>query len=120
MSTADRNRSIKKTLELAFGRGRVRVRGDRGTAYGWVSVNIDWTPLDAEQARDMQGKCKQLLRAAKIDLGRTYTDDTCQFESDKCSISFNAARYYRTQRMSNGQLAVLANSWGAEWQTVEG
>ena len=34
MSTAIRNRAIKKTLETAFGRGRVTVRGSRGTAYG--------------------------------------------------------------------------------------
>lgn len=120
MDTATRNRSIKKTLELAFGRGKVRVRGDRGTAYGWVSVNIDWTPLDAEQARDMRGKCKQLLHAAQIDLGRAYTDDTCQSETDKCSIDFNPARYYRTLKMSDGRLAVLMDPWGSEWQTVEG
>lgn len=117
-ATADRNRAIKKTLEQAFGRGKVRVRGSRGTGYGWVSVHIDWTPLDSDQSQDMRGKCKQLLRAAKIDLGRTYTDDTCQYESDKCHIDFNQARFYRTQRMESGRLAVLRD-YHSEWETVE-
>lgn len=120
MTIAERNRAIKKTLEQAFGRGKVRVRGSRGTGYGWVSVHIDWTPLDADQAREMRGKCKQLLRAAKIDLGHSYTDDTCLYESDRCDISFNPTRYYRTMRMSDGRLAALTDYHASEWQTVEG
>jgi len=115
----ERNRAIKRTLESAFGKGKVRVRGSRGTAYGWVDVAIDWTPLDSDAARDMAGLCKQLLRAGRIDLGHRYTDDTCQHESDECSIRFNPARYYRTMRLANGKLATLANSYGAEWQTAE-
>jgi len=118
MSMAQRNRAIKRTLESAFGRGKVRVRGARGTAYGYVDVDIDWTPLDVDQSRDMQGLCKALLHAAKIDLGRTYTDDTCQYESDMCHIGFNACRYFRTMRMSDGTLAVLADRYDAEWQSA--
>ena len=34
MTTAARNRQIKKTLEQAFGKNKVRVRGSRGSAYG--------------------------------------------------------------------------------------
>ncbi len=116
---AERNRAIKKTLEQAFGRGKVTVRGSRGTGRGWVSVRIDWTPLDVEQAQEMRGKCKELLNAAKIDLGRSYTDDTCQFTSDMCHLNFNNARYYRTMKMSDGRLAVLRDfCHGTEWETV--
>lgn len=116
MSMAARNRAIKKTLEVAFGRGKITVRGSRGTAYGYVDVRIDWTPLDADQASEMRAQCKALLRAARIDLGRRYTDDTCQFESDECTVSFNRSRYYRTMRHADGTLSVLDHSWGCEWR----
>jgi hypothetical protein len=115
---AVRNRAIKKTLEQAFGRGQVKVRGSRGTGYGFVYVKIEFTPLDMEQRSELESKCKQLLRAAKVDLGRAYTDDTCQYETDKCHISFNTCRYYRTMRMSSGDLAAI-RELGGEWETIE-
>ena len=40
MTTAQRNRAIKTLLEKHYGKGRVWVRGSRGTAYGWVHVYI--------------------------------------------------------------------------------
>jgi hypothetical protein len=40
MTVAERNRRIKQTLIAHYGTGNVRVRGDRGTAYGWVDVRI--------------------------------------------------------------------------------
>ena len=46
MEIAERNRLIKKVLSKSFGAGKVHVRGSRGTAYGWVTVNIDYTPHD--------------------------------------------------------------------------
>lgn len=88
---AQRNRAIKKTLEQAFGRGKVRVRGSRGTAYGYVHVYIDHKPRDWEDASKLVDLCKRLLRAAKVDLGFAYTDDTCQHTTDQCRISFERA-----------------------------
>lgn len=55
MSMAIRNRAIKKTLEAAFGRGKITVRGSRGTGYGYVHAHVDWTPLDVERASRMRG-----------------------------------------------------------------
>ena len=115
--TAERNRAIKRTLESAFGRGKIRVRGARGTAYGWVDVSIDWTPLDSDQSGRMKAECKRLLRAAGIDLGHCFTDDTCQWESDQCHIGFNPARYHRTMRMSDGTLAVMRD-YDGQWQAA--
>jgi len=40
LRVAERNRAIKKALSKVFGRENVRVRGDRGTAYGWVDITI--------------------------------------------------------------------------------
>jgi hypothetical protein len=106
----------KKTLEtVSEFKGKVRVRGSRGTGYGYVSVRIDYTPLDIDVRRDLEDKCKQLLRAAKIDLGRAYTDDTCQHLTDQCSISFNSCRYYRTHRHPDGSLAVI-REYGGSWE----
>jgi len=116
--TAVRNRAIKTTLEAAFGKGKVSVRGSRGTAYGYVTAYVDWTPLDCEQSDRMHAQCKALLRAAGIDLGRAYTDDTCQWECDKTRIEFNAARYYRTRKHSDGTMSVQADRWDNEWQTI--
>ncbi|MGC8936543.1 MAG: hypothetical protein ACP5KV_04170 [Candidatus Methanomethylicaceae archaeon] len=39
-SVARRNKLIKKALVAEFGHGNVSVRGDRGTAYGWVSIKV--------------------------------------------------------------------------------
>jgi len=40
MSIRERNKMIKKLLAKEFGYKNVRVRGDRGTAYGWVDVYV--------------------------------------------------------------------------------
>ena len=115
---AARNRAIKSTLEKAFGRGKVTVRGSRGTGYGYVSVQIDWTPLDSDKAGEMREQCYALLRAANVDLGRRYTDDTCQYTCTECSISFNAARYYRTMRHDDGTMSAIVDRYTGEWQNV--
>jgi hypothetical protein len=121
---AERNRAIKKTLEQAYGRGNVRVRGDRGTAYGWVNVRIDQTPLDMDQAREMKAEVWTLLDAAGLSqqIGTYgYNDPGSDYGyGNKISIEFNAARYYRTMRMSDGTLAAMVDYHDREWQTVEG
>ena len=114
---AERNRAIKRTLESAFGRGKVSVRGSRGTAYGWVHVSIDWTPIDSDQSGRMQAECKRLLIAAGIDLGHSFTDDTCQWESDQCHLGFNAARYHATMRHSDGTLSVRRD-YDSPWESA--
>jgi len=47
MPVAARNRAIKRVLVLEYGAGKVRVWGDRGSAYGWVHIEIAATaPAD--------------------------------------------------------------------------
>ncbi len=72
---ANRNRQIKKVLEQAFGRGKVTVRGSRGTAYGWVTVNIDYAPRSRDEERELTAKVWQLFAAAKIEIGTFGYDD---------------------------------------------
>lgn len=118
MSQAVRNRAIKSTLESVFGRGKVTVRGSRGTAYGYVNVCIDWTPLDIDQSQRMQGELKALLIAAGIDLGRTYRDDTCQHTTDMCHIGFNQSRFFRTMKHADGSMSVIRDYYDSEWETI--
>lgn len=75
MSTAERNRNIKKVLEQAFGRGKIAVRGSRGTAYGWVSVKIAYAPRNQREATELRSRVHQLIKAAKIDIGTYGYDD---------------------------------------------
>jgi len=81
---AERNSKIKKTLEQAFGRGKVRVSGLRGTGYGYVNVIIRYTPRDWQQRAELIKLCGSLLKAAGID---TY-DDTGMHKTDMCHITF--------------------------------
>ena len=115
---ATRNKAIKTTLEAAFGRGKVSVRGSRGTAAGWVSVDIDWTPLDNDQSDRMRSEVYALMAAAKINLGSTYTDDDCRYEMNKCRLSFNRPRYFRTMRAADGTLLARDDAWNAEWKAA--
>jgi hypothetical protein len=117
MDTATRNRQIKKVLTGVFGAGKVNVRGSRGTAYGWVSVTIDHTPLDADRASELRSLCFQLLAKHKIDLGRAYTDDTCQYETNQCHIGFNACRYFRTTTHEDGTMSVI-REYGGQWESA--
>lgn len=121
MTIAERNRAIKRVLENAFGRGKVSVRGSRGTAYGWVDVKIDWTPRDIDQSREMQTHVWALLTAAKLDqeIGTYgYNDPGSDYGCGReIHISFNSCRYHRTMRLSDGKLAVMREYQG-EWETL--
>ena len=122
MKIAERNRAIKRALETAFGRGKVRVRGSRGTAYGWLTVSIDWTPRDIEQRREMESLVWDLLTAAKLDT----TIGTCGYNdpgSDygygrEIHIDFNSCKYYRTMRAADGTLLAMSDRFDAEWVPV--
>ncbi|MEM2352404.1 MAG: hypothetical protein QXT26_08370 [Thermoproteota archaeon] len=54
--TARRNRLIKAALSEVFGRENVSVKGDRGTAYGWVIITIY-----AEKPHE--GECERICLA---------------------------------------------------------
>lgn len=74
MEVAKRNRLIKKVLEQRFGRGKVRVRGSTGTAYGWINVKI-YTPNDGRRWSERNAEVMQLLNANKIEIGTYGYDD---------------------------------------------
>ena len=75
MTITERNRLIKKILSHAFGQGKVRVRGSRGTAYGWVTLDIDYTPHDQERRREVTALIWKLFEKAKIEIGTYGYDD---------------------------------------------
>ena len=74
MTCAERNRLIKKLLTRSFGNG-VTVHGSRGTAYGWVRVNIPYAPKTYDHRNEIERKIWQLFDAAKIDIGTFGYDD---------------------------------------------
>lgn len=71
MEIAARNRLIKKVLSAEFGAGLVTVRGSRGTAYGWVRVDIDKRPKDTEERDAWRAKVWELFKTNNIVIG-TY------------------------------------------------
>ena len=71
---AERNREIKKLLTKAFG-CKVSVRGSRGTATGWVTVDIDYRPRTSAERDELRSKVWELFRAAKIEIGTYGYDD---------------------------------------------
>lgn len=74
MNIAERNRLIKKVLKDAF-KCNVTVRGSRGTAYGWVTVNIDHTPKNVENRRELERLVFKLFDANGIKIGTYGYDD---------------------------------------------
>ncbi len=77
MTTAQRNRKIKALLAAEFGAEKVWVRGDRGTAYGWVSVYIDTAMTETvEQTRAIKARVWELIKdAGDIEIGTYGYDD---------------------------------------------
>lgn len=65
-----KNRIIKKTLEQAFGRGNIRVRGSRGNCV--TTVDINYKPRDLQRWRELEQMCKKLLRANNVNPVRLY------------------------------------------------
>ena len=121
MSCAARNREIKKVLTKAFEGRKVTVRGSRGTAYGWVRVDIDWTPRDPDQAREMEAEIWKLFGAAGLSksIGTYgYDDPGSDYGHGRTiHINFNRPRYFRTHRHSDGTMAVQREYMG-EWETL--
>ncbi len=75
MTIAARNRMIKSLLSKAFAPHKVTVRGSRGTAYGWVTVNIGYAPKSLDERRELVAKIWQIFAAAKIEIGTYGYDD---------------------------------------------
>lgn len=99
---AARNRAIKKTLEHAFGKGKVRVQGGRGTSWGWAEVQIAYSPLDWQQGRELHAQCIALIKAAGIELFHYYGD----MDNDarpEISINFDRCRYRDTFAGKDGR-----------------
>ena len=103
MNTAERNRAIKKALSREFGAKNVRVRGGRGTAYGWVDVTVT-IPVDfqvsdgmyyTEKAKVVMDQTRsrviQILKREGLwdQLGIWYDDDPNATERKEIIIDVN-------------------------------
>ena len=94
MTTAERNRSIKAIISKAFAGYKVSVRGSRGTGYGWVSLDIGYSPRNSSEQQELRAQILQLLAAAKIEIGTYgYDDPGSDYGYGKMiSISFDSLR----------------------------
>jgi len=100
MRVAERNRRIKKALSRVFGRENVRVRGDRGTAYGWVNITViqpkphngdcDWRCEECRRKREsVKQRVWEVLReTGLINHLHTYYDDM-GYRRYECIIQVN-------------------------------
>lgn len=126
MDTAERNRKIKQVLTQAFGAGKVTVRGHRGTAWGWVTVNIAYAPRDIEEQRELTAKVWALFKAANITIGTYGYDDPGSdygFGS-KMHLNFEQCRdvFNTGERVTwNGQTGTVKDRdyrAGGDWYSV--
>lgn len=94
MSCAERNRNLKKLLEQAFGRGKVGVKGSRGTAYGWVTVNIAYAPRDRDEHEQLKAKVWDIINAGQIKIDTYgYNDPGSDYGyGSKIHINFEQCR----------------------------
>jgi hypothetical protein len=95
MTITERNRLIKKILSHAFGHGNVTVKGSRGTAYGWVSIRINYTPHDLERRKEVTALIWKLFEKAKIEIDTYGYDDpgSDYGYGKKVHINFNQCTY---------------------------
>jgi len=63
---AERNRAIKALLTRQFGKGTVKVRSSRGTAYGWLNVDINYRPKNRAHREEIEATIWKLLNAAGL------------------------------------------------------
>lgn len=71
---AERNARIKQVLSVHFGAGKVKVTGSRGTAHGWVNVDLEISPASVEAATSLREQVLALIAEAGIELNHHYGD----------------------------------------------
>lgn len=127
MKTAERNRKIKQVLTQAFGVGKVTVRGHKGTAYGWVTINIAYAPKDRDELTTLKAKVWELFKAAKIEIGTYGYDDpgSDYGYGNKMHLNFEQCRdvFNEGERVVFcGKAGVVKDreySKGGDWYTVK-
>lgn len=112
MTTAERNRAIKTVLGKLYGRDKVRVRGGRGTSYGWAHIYIDLQPRDPEQSRQWHKAAFEAMTAAGITFGTYYIDDGYGTEAKSYSLHFERSRYRQTT-------ANFGLTWDDQWVPLD-
>ena len=101
METNERNKRIKTEISKVFGRENVSVKGDKGTAYGWVVINIKSNnPIDANcddyrenrlrKSLNIENRVWEVLRKANLvkELGTYYDDEGGKHPEVNISVKF--------------------------------
>lgn len=127
MTYAERNRAIKKMLVKAFAPHKVTVKGDRGTAAGWVKIKIDYRPKDRDERDKLKAKIWELFAATKISIGTYGYDDpgSDYGYGSKCMIDFGRMRdeFRDGERVTwNGKTGTVKDrpyNRGGDWYLIE-
>lgn len=122
MEIAERNRAIKNLLVKSFGRGNVTVRGSRGTAYGWVSVSINYAPRTPEHRRQIEALIWKMFERDGIKIDTYGYDDPgsdygygkkihldflpCQFKTEFESRMADTNETVTVKVLNDGTLAI--------------
>jgi hypothetical protein len=110
MTTAKRNNAIKKLLEQYYGKGKVWVRGSRGTAHGWVHVYIDYAGDGTHNGREERSQVMALIHAANIEIDTYGYDDPGSDYGYGSKIHVNFYKPYDVRQKEEHQLAHAATS----------
>ena len=97
MSYAERNRKIKQLLTKEFG-CKVLVRGSRGTATGWVTVDVPKAPKTSKERDVWKAKVWELFVKNGIEIGTYGTpgDMGCDYGwGSKIHLNFLPCEYER-------------------------
>jgi hypothetical protein len=101
MTTAQRNNAIKKLLEAEYGKGKVWVRGSRGTAYGWVNVYIDLGTETFDHREQYQKANKLVANAAEIKIDTYGYDDPGSDYGYGSKINFTFGQPYDVRQKAS-------------------
>ena len=93
-TTAEKNRAIKKALATVYGQKNVQVTGGKGTAYGWIHINVSIPPVtgSAEYRKihnEHSSKARDVAREALKEIGEsfyTYTSDDGYNSENECVL----------------------------------
>lgn len=91
----ERNKAVKAILAKAFAPHKVSVTGDRGTAYSWTRIYVDYAPKTNETWRRLDGLIFQACARAGIKFPTSYGDGPGDGDYPCVTIEFNRERLVR-------------------------
>jgi len=87
-SRRENSTQVRRVLEQAFGRGKVRVRSGKGTSSSWLYIDIAYAPRNRFEAQDLSALTELLIAKSGAHVGHHYPDDGYGSRRSSVLISF--------------------------------